>query len=154
MNRKGFTLIEVLVVISILAVLLTVASLNLPKFLKVYRYKEDVFQVEMVIKNAKLKAMEKSTNVSVCIENSNTLKVYDVGTNRSTCNCSGNLLYTVNLSSYSSFSGSDCRFMFDPRGMGVFGGNVCVSNGEVYTKYTVAASSGRILINRGDGTCN
>ncbi|WP_297890069.1 type II secretion system protein [Sulfurihydrogenibium sp.] len=153
MKTKGFTLIEILVAIAVLSVLVTIASLNLPKFMKTYKYKEDVFQVEMVIKNAKLKALEKSTNVSVCITNSKTLAVYDVGTSRSVCSCSGTLLYTVNLSSYSTFNGSDCRFMFDPRGLGVFPGNVCITSGEVYTKFTVASAAGRILIERGSGTC-
>ena len=154
MSNKGFTLIEMLVAIAILSVLLGVAVLNLPKFLKVYKYKEDVFQVEMVIKNAKLKAMERTTNVSVCVDNSKTLRVVDVGTDRSSCKCDGNTLYTVNLSSFSNFDKTDCRFMFDPRGLAVFGGNVCLSNGEVFTKFTVQNNAGRILIERGNGQCN
>jgi type IV fimbrial biogenesis protein FimT len=159
MSNKGFTLIEMLVAIAILSVLLGVAVLNLPKFLKVYKYKEDVFQVEMVIKNAKLKAMERTTNVSVCVDNNKTLRVVDVGTDRSSCKCDGNntnTLYTVNLSSFSNFNTNTtvCRFMFDPRGLAVFGGNVCLSNGEVFTKFTVQANAGKILIERGNGQCN
>ncbi|HEV09603.1 MAG TPA: type II secretion system protein [Sulfurihydrogenibium azorense] len=157
MSNKGFTLIEMLVAIAILSVLLGVAVLNLPKFLRVYKYKEDVFQVEMVIKNAKLKAMERTTNVIVCVDNNKTLRVVDVGTDRGSRNCNGNTLYTVNLSSFSNFdttTGTGFRFMFDPRGLAVVAGNVCLSNGEVFTKFRVQDNAGRILIERGSGTCN
>lgn len=153
MNKKAFTLIEMLVVISIIAVLLGVAMLYGPKYMRTYKYKEDVFQTEMAIKNAKLKAMERSINVSVCT-NVKTLTVVDRKRDRSACSCDGTVLITVNLSNYSNYSGNGCRFMFDPRGLAVFGGNVCLSNGDVYTKFTVAAGAGRILVERGSGQCN
>ena len=153
MNKKAFTLIELLIVISIIAILLNTAILYGPKFMRTYKYKEDVFQTEMAIKNAKLKALERSINVAVCT-NGKTLTVVNRGRDRSVCSCDGAVLYTVNLSSYSNYSGADCRFMFDPRGLAVFGGSVCLSNTEVYTKFTVQAGAGRILVERGSGQCN
>ncbi len=153
MNKKALTLIEAVIVISIIAVLLNIAVLFGPRFMRTYQYKEDVFQTEMAIKNAKLKAVERSINVSVCV-NGKTLTVVNRQRDRSTCSCDGNVLYTVNLSKYSNFGGNDCRFMFDPRGLAVFPGNVCLSNGEVFTKFTVASGAGRILVERGNGQCN
>jgi hypothetical protein len=103
---------------------------------------------------AKLKAVEKGINVSVCpVDNS--IVVYDKGSNRSnSCNNTGNRLYSINFnSSIAVVKGSG--FSFDPRGLGITDGYVCIqsTNGSMHYRISVQSLSGKIDIEKGRGGC-
>jgi hypothetical protein len=103
---------------------------------------------------AKLKAVERSVNVSVCPVN-NSIVVYDKGSDRSyPCDGNGNIIYTINIdNSIATVRGSG--FSFDPRGLGIMRGNICIqsADGGMYYKISVQSLSGRINIEKGSGGC-
>jgi hypothetical protein len=103
---------------------------------------------------AKLKAVERSINVSVCPVN-NSVVVYDKGSDRSyPCDGNGNIIYTINIdNSIATVKGGG--FSFDPRGLGIISGNICIqsADGSMYYKISVQSLSGRINIQKGSGGC-
>jgi type IV fimbrial biogenesis protein FimT len=144
MRTKGFSLVELLIAMALIVILASVAIPQLQRFYRTYKYNEYVLEVESTIKWARLVAMERSTNVSVCVQGTS-LTVYDNGTSRS-LQCSGNVLRTVNITdSFVSIQGSS--FNFDPRGLGITAGNVQVKRTDTGScvKYTVQSLRGFIL---------
>jgi type IV fimbrial biogenesis protein FimT len=43
--------------------------------------------------------------------------------------------------------------MFDPRGLAIYGGNVCITDGERYFKAVLQSDRGAIRIEGGSGRC-
>jgi prepilin-type N-terminal cleavage/methylation domain-containing protein len=153
---KAFTLIEMLIVILIATLILAVAINSFPKQRKIYTYQQYMSESETTVRMAKLKAVERSVNVSVCpIPVNNSIVVYDKGLDRSyPCDGNGNIIYTINIdSSVATVRGGG--FSFDPRGLGIIGGNICIqsADGSMYYKISVQALSGRINIQKGSGGC-
>jgi prepilin-type N-terminal cleavage/methylation domain-containing protein len=153
-TSRAFTLIEMLIVILIATLILAVAINNFPKQRKIYTYQQYISELETAVRMAKLKAVEKSVNVSVCpVKNS--IVVYDKGSVRSyPCNGNGNIIYTIDIdNSIATVRGGG--FSFDPRGLGIMGGNICIqsADGSMYYKILVQTLSGRINIQKGSRGC-
>lgn len=153
-TSRAFTLVEMLIVLLIATLILAIAINNFPKQRKIYTYQQYISELETAVRMAKLKAVERSVNISVCSVNNSTV-VYDKGLDRSyPCNGNGNIIYTINIdSSIATVRGSG--FSFDPRGLGIIGGNICIqsADGSMYYKISVQSLSGRINIQRGSGGC-
>jgi type IV fimbrial biogenesis protein FimT len=143
-----------LIVLLIVTLILAVAINNFPKQQKIYTYQQYISELEAAVRMAKLKAVERSVNVSVCLVN-NSIVVYDKGSDRTNpCDGNGNIIYTINIdSSVATVKGSN--FSFDPRGLGIIGGNICIQSvdGSMYYKISVQALSGRINIEKGSRGC-
>jgi Tfp pilus assembly protein FimT len=153
-TSRAFSLIETLIVILIAILILAVAINNFPEQQKIYTYQQYISELETVVRMAKLKAVERSVNVSVCPVN-NSIVVYDKGSVRTNpCDGNGNIIYTINIDNLiATVKGSG--FSFDPRGLGIMGGNICIqsADGSMHYRISVQSLSGRINIEKGSGGC-
>jgi prepilin-type N-terminal cleavage/methylation domain-containing protein len=153
-TSRAFTLIEMLIVLLIATLVLAIAVNSFPKQKKIYTYQQYISELESAVRMAKLKAIEKGINVSVCPVN-NSIVVYDKGVDRANpCNNAGNKIYSISFdSSVAVVRGNG--FSFDPRGIGIVGGNVCVqsADGKMYYRISVQSLSGNINIQKGTGGC-
>jgi len=157
---KGFSIIEFFIVIGILAILASIGFPSIKKLYRVYKFNQYAFELENVVKWAKITAMERSSDVSICL-NGNEIRVYDEGPLRNpSCSESENTKLlkvikitdnwiTVNKSIASGKSG----LMFDPRGLAIWGGNICISDGNRYYKVVLQNGRGAIKIESGSGRC-
>jgi Tfp pilus assembly protein FimT len=143
-----------LIVILIATLILAVAINNFPEQQKIYTYQQYISELETAVRMAKLKAVERSVNVSVCPVN-NSIVIYNKGSDRANpCDGNGNIIYTINIDNFiATVKGSG--FSFDPRGLGIIGGNICIqsADGSMHYKILVQSLSGRINIEKGGGGC-
>ena len=149
--KKGFTLIETLAVVAIIAVASTLFIINYPKFYRNFKFQEYSLQIESITKFAKIRAMELSKNIGLCVNTAGKeILITDMGTQR-TGICSGNTLSTVKIEeNFISLDGSSTGF--DPRGFALRPGRVCISDGEKYFKVCISRW-GAIRTEAGRGTC-
>ncbi|MCD6548175.1 MAG: GspH/FimT family pseudopilin, partial [Thermodesulfobacterium sp.] len=152
-NKKGISLLEFLLVLSIIVILSTFAVPAWNRFFEINRYNNFIMAVENAINRAKVVAMEKSTNVGVCISD-NQILIYDTGYARSTDPCTGTLLFTVTPESENISISSAGTIIFDPRGLNIMvGGNVCIHHNKFNTYYRIIIGRGHQRIERGEGEC-
>jgi type IV fimbrial biogenesis protein FimT len=156
MKDKGFTLIEFFIVIGILAILASIGFPSIQKLYRVYKFNQYAFELENVVKWAKITAMERSSGISICI-NGNEIRVYDEETKRSP-SCSGNLLRIMKINDTwitprISVALGKSGLMFDPRGLAIYAGNVCITDNERYFKVVLQSDRGAIKIEGGSGGC-
>ena len=152
-NKKGISLLEFLLVLSIIVILSTFAVPAWNRFFEINRYNNFIMTVENAINRAKIVAMEKSTNVGVCISD-NQILIYDTGYARSTDPCTGTLLFTVTPESGNISISSAGTIIFDPRGLNIMvGGNVCIHHNKFNTYYKIIIGRGYQRIERGEGEC-
>lgn len=149
-QNKGFSFIELMVVIALITILSAVAIPKINEFYRTYKYIEYTSAMENLVRWAKMTAMERSINVGLCISG-NTLQIINMGTNR-TGICSGTVINSLSVNdSFVSLSGSGAAF--DPRGFAIFNGNVCLTNGSSYYKAFISRF-GAIRIDKGNGGCS
>jgi len=157
---KGFSIIEFLIVIGILAILASIGFPSIKKLYRVYKFNQYAFELENVVKWAKITAMEKSSGVSICL-NGNEIRVYDEGPLRNpSCSESENtkLLRIIRINDTwitprISVTLDRSGLMFDPRGLAIYGGNICITDGERYFKAVLQSDRGAIRIEGGSGRC-
>lgn len=162
MKIKGFTIVELLVVLAIIAIVVTVGILNFPKLYKLYKFSEYSYELENLVKFAKVKAMELTENMAICVDNnSRAIKIINLGSERSiSCNvntpCDDDLrpcvLAQLNIpENYINLDGWSTGF--DPRGFALRPGRVCIDRErEKYLKICISGF-GAIRIERGNGGC-
>lgn len=156
MGKRGFTLVESLVVLGMIAILAAIAISQLYRYRHVYVYQEYASSLEMTVRQAKIMAMERTTNVGVCVRDAYNIQVMNLGVERGAGICSGTPLVSLvvnnNDRGYISFAGSG--FSLDPRGFAIQSGNVCVQNtrGNNYLLICVSRFGG-IRTQRGSGAC-
>lgn len=123
-NQKGFSLVELMIVVSIFAILAAIAIPALLKYQRDFKFLDYASQMEYLVKQGKIYAMERTVNVGVCVSG-NTLAIRNLGTSRGAGICSGTAIMTMTVTdSYVTLAGSGASF--DPRGLAIQIGNVCV----------------------------
>ncbi len=138
----GFSLIEVLIVVIILGVLSAVGIPLYKETIRDHKLTKYGNNLEYLIKSAKIMAMEKTTNIGVCVDSSTKLTIYNMGTGRGGGACSGTEVMSMTIDSgdaagYNvSLAGSSGSF--DPRGLAISTGSACVSNGSKYYKVFIS----------------
>jgi len=155
--RKGFTLIEIVVVTLLI---ITLASIGIPSLYKLYRtykFSEYSFRLEALVKWARFAAMERSTNIGICVSNPHEVRVYDLGGERNNNICNGTLLKRLQanedfISFFGRGAGGRPGVAFDPRGFAIFLGRICVTDGQRYYKIAISRW-GSYRIEKGEGTC-
>lgn len=153
LNKKGFSLVEVLIVVAIITILSAVAIPNIQKFYRIYKYQEYSYSLESAVKWAKLTAMQRSIGVGICRQDNNTIRFINMGSQRSNI-CSGSDLrvLTINSSdSFMTFSGTGSAF--DPKGFAVSVGNVCISDGNKNLNISIN-KFGVIDVKKNMGACS
>ena len=157
---KGFSIIEFFIIIGILAILASIGFPSIKKLYRVYKFNQYAFELENVVKWAKITAMERSSDVSICL-NGNEIRVYDEGPLRNpSCSESENtkLLKVIKITDTwiiprISVALNKPGLMFDPRGLAIWGGNICISDGNRYYKVVLQSGRGAIKIESGSGRC-
>ncbi|NPB07990.1 MAG: prepilin-type N-terminal cleavage/methylation domain-containing protein [Aquificae bacterium] len=148
--KRAFTVIELLVVAAIIVIVAFGVLINFQKIYREYKFNEYAFLTEALVRTAKAYAMERTTNVNVCLDGRE-VKMIDVGTER-TVNCSGSLVNSLLIEeSYVNITGSSVGF--DPRGFALRMGSFCLDNGSRYVRISVSRW-GAIRIEEGTGTCS
>ncbi len=151
----GYTLIESMIVLLIVGIATGAAVPPLLQYVRQARFQDYSSQAEYLVKFARLYAMERTTNVGICL-GTGQIVLRDLGTGRSADICSaGTIVRSVQLPSaypYLSFSGSNAAL--DPRGLAITTGNLCTSYGSNSNNICI----GKTRINRmevagGCGTC-
>ncbi|GAB6066170.1 hypothetical protein JCM9492_12620 [Aquifex pyrophilus] len=150
-NRKGFTLVEILFVVSIILILLFVGIINGKRYymkLKFSQYEQSLINLT---KLAKLLAREKSHSIAVCVEGRK-IKIVDIGTSRN-FTCSGEVLSELYIEER-EFTVSGEGFSFDPRGLAIKWNHICLSfpSENRYVK-VIVGRFGSIRVERGRGPC-
>ena len=152
-NKKGVSLLECLLVLSIIVILSTFAIPAWNRFFEINKYNNFIMAVENAITQAKIIAMEKSTNVGVCVSG-NQILIYDTGYAGSDDPCTGTLLFTVTPESENISVSSSGTIIFDPRGLNILvGGNVCIHHNEFNTYYKIIVGRGHQRVEKGSGGC-
>ncbi len=163
LNKKGFSLVELIIAAAIVSIMVSVAIPNLTKYYRDYIFNDYASQMEYLVKTAKIYAMERTTNVAVCRSGTNLLTLQNIGTSRSftlACNasslCTGTnpttpcIIKTMNIThSYVTLAGSGASF--DPRGLAILPGNVCGAYDGRHRKVCISRTGIRTDIERPGG---
>lgn len=153
---SGYSLIELIAVITLIAILVSVAIPFMSRLIRYTKYQNYCNSLELLIKQAKILAMERSTNIGICVDDERTVRIVDMGTNRGAGACVGTTLRILQIepgdTSFVRFAGSSASL--DPRGFAIFNGNACVHNSEKNVYFLVCISRfGGIRVETGQGGC-
>lgn len=142
-NSIGFSLIEALAVVSMIAILSAVAMPAIAQYVKARTFDGYSFQMEYLIKYAKMYAMERTTNVGICVSSgARLLTVRDIGPSRGSSICSGIAVKTMSITEdYITIAGSGASF--DPRGLAIWNGYSCIWYKDRYSRVCIATASVR-----------
>ena len=148
----GFTLVEVLVVLALIAIMATVSMPNLYKFYQIYKFNEYSFQIEAIIREAKIKSIETGQHVAVCISGRN-VEAKLMGSSRSS-NCGTGTVYKrVTIDDQWISISQNNTLLWDPRGLVVFSGNICMSGAGRFFKAIYQTNRGLVRTSSGSGGC-
>lgn len=144
-GQKGFSLVELMIVVSVFAILAAIAIPALFKYQRDFKFIDYASQMEYLVKTAKIYAMERTTNVGVCVSGS-TLTIYDLGTSRGAGICTGTAIRTMTVTAsdnYVTLAGSGASI--DPRGLAIQLGNACVEYSGRYEKVCISRTGVRTM---------
>lgn len=159
LRYAGFTLFEIMAVLSILIVLAGIAFPDFGKLYKTYKFNSYAYQIESLVKYAKMLATEKSSHISFCANTTHKIiALYNETISRNP-DCSSQPISQINISD----NWIDLKFtvsfnkkgeVFDPRGFSLYGSQICISNGDSYFKIITSINRSAIISKLGKGACS
>jgi prepilin-type N-terminal cleavage/methylation domain-containing protein len=157
MRQKGFSLVELIIAAAILSIMAAIAIPNLTKYYRDYKFNDYASRMEYLVKYSKIYAMEKTKNVGLCVNTTDkSFTIRDLGTSRGADKCSGSKIREMSVSEgYITLAGYGVFGLgptIDPRGLAIFNGSVCISNGTKYSRVCIKTAS--IRTEKGDGGCS
>lgn len=168
-KQRAFTLIEVITVSLIIGILIYAASTSIPRISEDFYFKNNITKIEYLAKRTKLKAIQKSRYVGVCVDYQNnrliqkTLDTYSKPTEtEGICDQKYtknpdlivNIEGTFKLKTDSTYSQN---FIFDGRGIAMFHSNSaieanpCITNTKQYAQIKITKTG--ISVVKGNGSC-
>lgn len=156
LRYKGFTALEILVVLSIIAIILTVALPNIYRYYTAYKFNQYAYGLEMFVRNARNMALERSINVGICVDGM-AVKIVNMGASRRGV-CTGSVIKSFNISdTFISLVGAggfgERGVAFDARGLAIVGGYICITDGNRFHKLCIQRNRGSLKIEEGSGGC-
>lgn len=160
MKQKGFTLVELLVAMGLMAALAAIAIPNMLRYYKDYKFNDYAAQMDYLVKYAKIYAMERTKNVGICVNSTDKiLTIRDIGISRGAGKCSGVEIKRMEVDNndkgYIELAGDGAFGLgptIDPRGLAIYNGSVCITNGTKYSRVYIGKAS--IRTESGDGGCS
>lgn len=172
MKQEGFSLVELMIVLTIIATMASIAVPGLMRYKKDYIFNDYASQIDYIVKHGKIYSMEHSTNIGICVTtNPKRLTIFNIGRDRGADTCQSTNTFCKDnnhtapciinritiLEDYVSINGSNNGSVvkIDPRGIAIYpgaGGNICISYGGRYSKIVIGRTS--IRTESGSGVCS
>lgn len=93
-KTTGFSLVELLAIISIIGILVLISIPYLKNYQLNLIYEQYANSAEFLVRQAKMLAMTKNTNVGVCVDNEKTILIVDMFPERRNYYCIGTVIRT------------------------------------------------------------
>lgn len=171
-REQGFTLIELVITIAIIAIIAAMAAPNMQKQIRQARIKDGANIIEAALKDAKSQALIRQKNIKVVLTNTSTaknLKLFNVGDNTSTAtpqqtfNLDKSITLTANPSTLTAVSFTPNKKAYqgetgtlmgrDSNGAAMTTGfSVCYGAGS--DKYTITVDASSNIVTSKNGTCS
>jgi prepilin-type N-terminal cleavage/methylation domain-containing protein len=171
MNEKGFSLIEALIVVAIVAILAAIAFFAVGNMQQSYTMGEYAAQMNSMVQYAKMYAIQRTTNMGVCADTNNNFKIVNLGPGRGAaaialCNATNMtcgspavppcvVQQVTPTQAYMNIQSNTAGVVFDPRGMllsGTADQNFCVDDGSNHYAIIVGTNGSTISANPLAGT--
>lgn len=148
-NNRGFTLMEMMIVIAVIAILAGTVGTAMAKLLPTYRFNSYILELKGAIENARFLAVRNDANVFINLEKSN--GQFSVISNNTTI---GVFPAPDNVDFIELFNGTDdVVISFNSRGFLSNSGNICLqSSSGTYKGVTVTLAGCATVIRSDDGT--
>ncbi|NPA39941.1 MAG: prepilin-type N-terminal cleavage/methylation domain-containing protein [Thermodesulfobacteria bacterium] len=167
-KQKAFTTIEILIALAIISIVLIIGIPMLTKYYKTYKFNNYEVELKSIAEWARAKAIERTAYVWVCLNGLSTtctgtsckIEVYDMDSCAGPTCTNGTLInsllseddwLTFNIGNLFP-TGYNC-IVFDPKGLAVTSGSICITDGDNYYKIIFQTDRALIRDESGAGTC-
>lgn len=143
---KGFTLVEMLIVIAVMGIMMTIAIPNYQTFMTQRRLNGAAREVMSDLMAARMQAITKNNRFRVIVVDAAQYQILDDANNNNAVDA-GEAIQTKNIqTNYHDVTLSKtANPIFNPRGTATLGGTITVTNPRG-SKYVIVALNGRVRI--------